>query len=389
MIRLLLKMFVKDYEKTEKEEVRERYGMLSGCVGIICNIFLFGVKYYLGTIACSVAIISDAFNNLSDSGSCILTLFGYKMAAKPADKDHPFGHGRMEYVISLLVAVVIMLVGVELFQSSVEKIKNPEPVLFSKFVLIALLVSVLVKLWMAYFNRTLGKKIRSTVMLATAKDSLNDVIATGTTILALVASLFTDFPLDGYIGCVVSVFILYSGFEIIKDTADEFLGKPADKQTVQAIRDILERDEQVKGLHDMVIHSYGPGVTFGSVHAEVDARENIMVIHDAIDRLEKEVYDKLHVVLTVHMDPVEMDNTLVNERKEMVRRILHSINPELSFHDFRMVGGAEHTNLLFDIVLPFDCKMKEKEVLELLNQELEKEDGKYCPVVNIERDYTQ
>lgn len=389
MINGLLRLFVKDYEKVENEKVRERYGLFSSMVGIVCNIFLFGVKYALGVVSGSVAIISDAFNNLSDSGSCILTLFGYKMAAKPADKDHPFGHGRMEYLISLVVAVIVLLVGIELFQSSVNRIREPKPISYSNVVLAGLLLSILLKLWMSYFNRVLGKRINSSIMLATAKDSASDVIATSVTVVALISSRFTEFPVDGVMGCIVSLFILYAGYGIIKDTADDLLGKPADKHTVMAIKEILEKDDQVIGIHDMVIHSYGPGVTFGSVHAEVDSRENIMVIHDAIDLLEKEVYEKLNVVLTVHMDPIEMDNELVNERKAMVREILSDIHKDLSFHDFRMVSGPNHTNLIFDIVLPFDCKLKEKTILDKLNEALREKEETFYAVVNVEREYTE
>lgn len=387
MVHLLLKWFVPNYEQTESDAVRERYGFLSGMVGIICNIILFVLKYIMGVLSGSVSIISDAFNNLSDSGSCILTLVGYKMAAKPADKDHPFGHGRMEYLFSLIIAVIIVLVGVELFQSSFDKIFHPKAVTFSWFVLAALLLSVGVKLWMAYFNNRLGKMINSSIMQATAKDSLSDVIATTTTIIALVASKFTQLPLDGIMGCVVSLFIFFAGYSIIRDTVDDLIGKPANPETVAKIKEILASDENVLGLHDMVIHSYGPGVVFGSVHVEVDCRNNIMEIHDAVDLLEKEVYETLGVILTVHMDPVETDNEFVNSRKQMVKEILLKLDSELTFHDFRVVAGPTHTNLIFDIVQPFDCKLKEQDIKNYLKDELDKEEIQYYAVVNIEREY--
>lgn len=388
MVQGIVKLFIKNYEDIQSEEVRKRYGFLSSIIGIILNLLLFALKYGMGVLSGSVSIISDAFNNLADSGSCVLTLFGYKMAAKSADKDHPFGHGRMEYLISLSVAAIIMVVGFELLKTSVQKIITPEKITFSYIVLGSLLLSIAVKFWLSYFNKSLGKRIHSTVMIATATDSANDVIATLATVVALVASLFTKLPVDGIMGCVVSIFILASGYGMIKDTVDLLLGKPADKEIIDQLKAILHESSITMGLHDIIIHSYGPGVTFGSVHVEVDSLGDIMSIHDAIDELEKKVYEQLHVILTVHMDPVEADNQKLNEAKVMLGEILSQIDESLSFHDLRIVAGPTHTNLIFDIVVPFQSKLSEDKIKEALNRKLAEKETVYYAVVNIDREFT-
>lgn len=388
MTGLLVKLFIKDSENILDEGVRGQYGTLSSVVGIVSNIILFILKFIMGTLSGSVSIVSDAFNNLSDCGSCLITLFGYKMATKPADKDHPFGHGRLEYLISFVVAAVIMFVGAQLFGNSVKKVIHPEPIVFSWIVLISLIISILVKIWMSLFNKKLGNKINSPVMLATSKDSANDVIATFATLIALVCSLFTTLPIDGIMGCIVSVIILLAGFEIIKETVDELLGKPADPQIVSMIKEILMADEAVLGIHDMLIHSYGPGVIFGSVHAEVDANQNILEIHDAIDDLERKVYDDCKVVLTVHMDPVEVDNEQVMELKNMIAEMLAEIDETISFHDFRVVFGNTHTNLIFDVLIPFDYKYSEEEIKQMINEKLSTKETKYYAVITVDRDFT-
>lgn len=387
MIEKMLRVFVKDYQNTADETVRKNYGFFSSITGIVCNVFLFVLKYVLGIFTGSVSVISDAFNNLSDSGSCIITLIGYKMAAKPADKDHPFGHGRLEYIFSMVIAAIVIVVGFELFGTSVDKIRNPQEIRFDWIVLAALAASVFVKLWLFYFNRVLGRKIQSSVMLATAQDSVNDTIATAAAVVALVSSSFTDFPIDGLMGCLVSIFVIYSGYGIIKDTVDELIGKPADPNVIAELKEILDASEITLGYHDILIHSYGPGVTFGSVHVEVDSRGNIMEIHEKIDQLERQVYCSLKVLLTIHMDPIEMENEVLEEAKRTAKEVLAEIDPQLSIHDFRMVSGQERTNLIFDLVLPFECKLKEKELLNQLDLGLQKRDPTYHAVVNIDRNY--
>ena len=387
MTKFLVNRFIKNYEDVKNQKVREAYGVLSSWVGIACNILLFVAKFIIGTIANSISIISDGFNNLSDCASCVVTMFGYKMAAKPADKDHPFGHGRMEYLTSLVIAMVIMVVGVELFTGSIDKIIHPEDVRFSMVALVVLLISILIKLWMGLFNRKLGNKVESSVMLATSKDSLNDVLATTATLIALVASAFTDAPLDGIMGVVVSVMILISGFGIVKETVDELLGQPASPELVESLKELVDECHFSLGMHDLIIHSYGPGNLIGSVHIEVDGKENIMEIHDAIDELERNIYDELGVRMTIHMDPVETDNENLKMCKDMIEVILGEIDEELHFHDFRMVDGPSHTNLIFDIVVPHDCKLNDKQIKTAIDEKLLMREKKYYTVITFEKNY--
>lgn len=387
MREFLVKKFIKDYDKIEDNKVREKYGILSSFVGIICNIILFSAKFIIGAMSNSIAIISDGFNNLSDCASCIVTMFGYKMAAKPADKDHPFGHGRMEYLTALVIAVVILFVGVELLKGSWSKITNPDEIEFSAVALIVIIISILIKVWMGFFNRVLGARINSSVMLATSKDSFNDVIATGASLIALVASLFTDAPVDGIMGIIVSVFILLSGYGIIKETIDQLLGQPADEALVNNIKDMVEESAYAIGMHDLIIHCYGPGNLIGSVHIEVDGKGNIMEIHDAIDELERNIYDELGVMITVHMDPVETDNEEINKAKAMVETIIKKIDSNLSMHDFRMVAGPSHTNLIFDIVIPYDCKLSQKFIKDEIDHRLKAYDKIYYTVITFDNSF--
>ncbi len=384
---ILVKKFVKDYENINNTQVRQRYGILSGVVGIAANIVLFLVKLLMGTISGSISIVSDAFNNLSDAGNCIITMWGLKMAAKPADKDHPFGHGRLEYLVSLLVASVIMMLGASLFKSSVEKVLNPEKTKFSWVVLAALICSICVKLWLAYFNRKIGKYINSLVMLATSKDSLNDVFATLATVIALVAGIYTNFPVDGIMGCAVSVVIVVAGFGIVRDTVDVLLGKPAEPELVDEIKKIMIEPDSVLGIHDLIIHSYGPGVIFGSVHAEVPSTIDIMVAHEVIDDLEKKVYDDMGVVLTVHMDPVVVGDPIVDRLKEKLFVILSETDDKLSFHDFRVVKGVSHTNLIFDVVIPYDATTSKEDIKAAVDKGFKDEENLIFAVINFDNQY--
>ena len=388
MTEFLIKKFVNNYAQTEDAKVRENYGLLSSLTGIACNVLLFAVKLVMGTIAHSISITSDAFNNLSDSASCVVTLFGYKLAAKPADKDHPFGHGRIEYLTSLVLASVILIVGFELLKSSAMKVIHPETVRFSWIVLISLLASIGVKFWMCGFNRKLGRRIDSSVMLATAQDSLNDVIATAATVVSLVLSAFVSWPVDGIMGVIVSIFVLFSGYGIIKDTISELLGQPADKELVSKISDIMLSRPEILGLHDLIIHSYGPGNLIGSAHAEVSAHDDLLQIHDTIDEVEKEIYERLHVMFTIHMDPIETDNQEIEEARKMMKNILAQIDEQLSFHDFRMVSGPTHTNLIFDIVVPFECKLGFDDIRKQINDQLSSQKKKWYTVITFDRDYT-
>lgn len=388
MVTLLSRLFIKDYKNYSAPAVRESYGMLTGVMGIVLNLLLFAGKLFAGIITGAISVTADAINNLSDAGSSVITMAGMRMANRPADKDHPFGHGRMEYLTSLIIAAVILLMGVELFRDSVGKIIHPEEVKFRVIVLVSLILSVAVKLWMARFNTILGRKISSTAMLATAKDSRNDVIATIATIISLVASLFTDLPVDGVMGIIVSVFVLKAGLEIIMETVDELLGKPADPETVKEITRLVCCDDRIQGIHDLIIHSYGPGNMIGSCHAEVRSDEDFMVAHDLIDRIERDIHKQLKIAMTIHMDPIETNNEQVNTCRMLVSRIVKSISGELSIHDFRIVTGDTHTNLIFDVVVPYGFGIDDDGIKEEIDRQLACEAVKYYTVITFDHDYT-
>ncbi|MDD6137214.1 MAG: cation diffusion facilitator family transporter [Lachnospiraceae bacterium] len=387
MVNLLIKTFVKDYENVTDNQVRGRYGMLSSFVGIFCNILICSAKFIIGSLVHSISIISDGFNNLSDCASCIVTMFGYKMASKPADKDHPFGHGRMEYLTSLIIAAVIVLVGGELLKTSVTKIIHPTEVKFTVVAVVVLVLSIAIKIWMGYFNNKLGRRINSSVMLATAKDSFSDVAATSATLIALFASIWTDLPIDGVMGVIVSVIILIAGFGIIRETVDQLLGKPADEELVEQLKKVVKDNNVSLGMHDLIIHSYGPGNLIGSVHVEVDAKGDILSIHDAIDELEREIYEKLQIQMTIHMDPVETDNEVLITYRTRMNTLIKNINSKLSMHDFRMVAGPTHTNLIFDVVIPYDEKCDENEIRESIRKELSKEDSTFYAVITFDKSF--
>ena len=387
MVNLLIKTFVKDYENVTDNQVRGRYGMLSSFVGIFCNILICSAKFIIGSLVHSISIISDGFNNLSDCASCIVTMFGYKMASKPADKDHPFGHGRMEYLTSLIIAAVIVLVGGELLKTSVTKIIHPTEVKFTVVAVVVLVLSIAIKIWMGYFNNKLGRRINSSVMLATAKDSFSDVAATSATLIALFASIWTDLPIDGVMGVIVSVIILIAGFGIIRETVDQLLGKPADEELVEQLKKVVKDNNVSLGMHDLIIHSYGPGNLIGSVHVEVDAKGDILSIHDAIDELEREIYEKLQIQMTIHMDPVETDNEVLITYRTRMNTLIKNINSKLSMHDFRMVAGPTHTDLIFDVVIPYDEKCDENEIRESIRKELSKEDSTFYAVITFDKSF--
>ena len=381
MVNFLIKTFIKNSENTENPKIRQKYGTLSSIVGIICNVLLFLIKYAMGTLSHSISIVSDAFNNLSDCAGCLVTLLGYKMASKPADKNHPFGHGRMEYLTSLIIAALIIFVGIELLKNSVEKIINPVEIRFSFAVLFSLVFSIAVKLWMAVFNAELGKKINSSVLTATAKDSKSDVIATSATLIALICSLFTALPVDGVMGLLVSVFILKSGYDIVKDTVDELLGKPADPEIINNIKEYVLKNDKRIGIHDLIIHSYGPGNIIGSCHVEVKSNESFTEVHDIVDSIEREIHNNLNILMTIHMDPIEVNDMLTNKCKKLVNNIIHSIDSSLDLHDFRIVSGESHTNLIFDLVVPFECKYSNEELKQKIDMQLSKENINYYTVI--------
>lgn len=389
MTDFLVRRFVKNSDQTEDRKVREAYGRLSSIVGIVCNVLLFGVKYTIGLLSHSITILSDAFNNLSDSASCLVTLFGYKLAAKPADKDHPFGHGRIEYLTTLTIAVIILLVGFELLRDAVDKLLHPQALRFSMVSLAVLLVSIGVKVWMAFFNFRLGRRIRSGVLIATAKDSRNDVIATAAAVMALVAAPFTSLPVDGAMGVLVSLFVLKAGYDIIRDTVDDLLGKPADPALVDSIVQLVQENPRILGLHDLMIHSYGPGNVIGSCHVEVRSDEDFVQIHDMVDTIERQIHDQLHVLMTIHMDPIEVDNAQVTACREQVAALLHDLDDRLCLHDFRLVTGDTHINAIFDVVLPFDCPFTPSQIKGVIDDGLNTGDVTYYTVITFDQAYTE
>ena len=388
MTEMLIKKFIKNPEDIDNPKVRRSYGTLSSFVGIICNIFLFCAKYLLGTFSNSISIVSDAFNNLTDSAGCIVTLLGYKMSSKPADKNHPFGHGRMEYLSTLTIAIIILMVGFELLKNSFSKIIHPDELKFSIITIISLILSVCLKLWMSCFNNKLGKKINSGVLIATSKDSKTDAVATSATIIAIITSLFTKFPVDGVIGILVSIFIMKSGYDIIKDTIDDLLGKPADPELVKSIKEYIQQSDKIIGIHDLIIHNYGPGNMIASCHAEVRSDEDFIAVHDSIDIIEREIYSKLNILMTIHMDPVEVDNELVNKCKSRILEIVETIDDSLCIHDFRIVTGETQTNLVFDLVVPYGFKYKNEDIKKSIDDNLKDDEIKYFTVITFDSSYT-
>ncbi len=387
MTDFLIKKFIKNPDDIENSGVRQSYGSLSSGVGLVCNILLFLIKYIMGTLSGSISIISDAFNNLSDSGGCIVTFLGYKMASKPADKGHPFGHGRIEYLTSLILSAIIVLVGFELFKSSAEKIAEPEPVKFNIIVLLSLLISICIKLWLSVFNMKLGRKINSAVMTATAEDSRNDVIATSATVIALISSLFTDLPIDGIMGIIVSLFILKTGFDIIRDTVDDLIGKPVSSEIVTKIKSSILSDSDIIDVHDLVIHNYGVTKMIGSCHIEIQSNKSFPEVHEIADRTEHRIFSELNIVMTIHTDPVDINDEQTNKYKAVIKDILSSLNQGLSIHDFRVVNCENHKNLIFDITVPYECKISNDKIQSFIDEKLKVYDGKYYTVITFDREY--
>ncbi len=389
MTGLLVKLFVKKYEATGVPEVRASYGKLSGIVGIVCNVLLFGVKFLLGTLTASVAITADAFNNLGDASSGIVSFLGFKMASRPADKEHPYGHARYEYLAGLMVCVLIMVIGVELLKESFLKILHPEPVEFSWITIAVLLAAIGVKLWLAAFNRTLGKRIKSQTLLATAADSRNDVIATGTVVLATILSHVTRLSLDGYMGLLVALFILYSGVNLVKETLDPILGKAADEELVKEIEKRITGYPGVLGTHDLMIHDYGPGRLFGSVHVEVAAEEDVLKSHDMVDNIERDFFNELNIHLIVHMDPIITKDESVRNLRHWLAKEVKKVHEELTIHDLRVVPGETHTNVIFDCVVPRGLSRSDEEIKEAIDLLVKETYPNHYCVITVDHSYTE
>ena len=389
MIELLARWFIPHRDNTADGAVRRAYGTLCGAVGIGLNVLLFIGKFFAGQLSGSIAVTADAFNNLSDAGSSAVTLLGFRLAGKKPDPDHPFGHGRIEYISGLIVAGLILLMGVELAKSSFDKILYPEEVTFSALALVILAVSVAVKLYMWHYNRRIGGKIRSAAMEATASDSLSDAAATSAVLLAMLIGRWTGLAVDGYVGMVVALFILFSAYKAAKETLSPLLGQAPDPELVQHIRDIVEEHDTVVGIHDLVVHDYGPGRQMVSLHAEVPASGDILQLHDVIDNIERELHEKLHVQAVIHMDPIVTDDETVDALRRQGAELVRQVEPRMTVHDLRVIRGTTHTNLVFDAVLPLDAAITPAEAGRRIREKVAELDGDYYAVVTVEHSFTE
>lgn len=385
MTDLLVKLFVKDSDNVSNPKVRGRYGILSGCAGIVVNVILFLAKFLVGTVTNSIAITADAVNNLSDAGSCAVTVFGFKMSSKPADEDHPFGHGRIEYITAMVVSFIVLFMGFELLTQSIDKIRNPEDVTFNLVGAIIIAVSIFGKLWLALFNRKLGKKISSPAMTAVVADSLSDIAATSVTLIALVLSnFFPSLHIDGWLGIIVAGFVLKAGYGIFKETLNSLIGEPPTKETVEKLEAKILSYEHVTGIHDLILHNYGPDKFFGSVHVEMPSDFDVLYSHDIIDNIERDVMAEFGILLSIHYDPVEVNNARVNELKIIAESAVKRISEELSIHDFRVVDGPSHTNLIFDVVVPRKFSLSNDDLMAEISSEISKNGTNFFAVMNIE-----
>lgn len=387
MIKFLIKRFIKDSDNIKDPAVRRMYGSLCSSVGIGLNICLFIGKYLAGVLSGSIAIMADAFNNLSDAGSSLITLIGFKFAGMKPDAEHPFGHGRIEYISGLAVSAAIILMGVELAKSSVSKILNPTPVEMNALAIVILVVSVCVKFYMCSYNRFVGRQIDSAAMKATATDSLSDAVATSVVLLAMLVLKFTGVNVDGWCGAMVALFILYAGYNAAKDTLSPLLGQPPEEELINQIRDIALSHSEIVGIHDLVVHDYGPGRLMISFHGEVPGDGNIFELHDVIDQAEKELKEKLGCDAVIHMDPIATNDDEVKSVRQCVAELVKEINGDLSIHDFRMVKGPTHTNLIFDVVVPFQLKLSDREVAEEITRRVREKWENYYAVIEIDHSY--
>lgn len=385
MTKLLLRLFVKNSENPDAPGVRAGVGRLSGIMGIVCNALLSAGKLIIGTISGSVSITADAMNNLTDAASAIVTLIGFKLAEKPADKDHPYGHARYEYLSGLAVAALILIIGFELGKTSLEKVLNPSPVAFSVPLVVVLVGSILVKLWLALFNTSLGKHIGSGTLLATAADSRNDVISTGAVLLAALVERFTGLQVDGYMGLAVSAFILYSGITLGKETISPLLGESGSPELRKTITDVVGAEPRVLGYHDLMVHDYGPGQRFASMHVEMDQAEDPLACHELIDDLERLCLEKYNVHLVIHYDPVVIGDAEMERLRSCILQAMAGFDSRLTLHDLRMVRGKGHTNLIFDIALPEELQGRKDDIKKVIDDSLDAlGDTKYYTVITFD-----
>lgn len=386
MTSLLVNLFIKNKNETRRAEVRRAYGTLSSIVGIVLNLLLSAAKLAVGLIFGSISITADATNNLSDAGAQIISLISFKISAKPADRDHPFGHARIEYVASMIVSFIVLLIGFELLTESIAKVINPEPTDFSWLSVIVLAISIVAKLWLCLFNRKLARKINSTVIKATSADSLSDAIATSAVLVSMLIAKFTDLETDAYMGIIVSIIIMIAGIKILNETKNSILGSAPDEETVSAIKEIVGEFPEILGIHDMVVHNYGPGNTIASLHAEVDGKADVFHTHDVIDNAENALYSRLGVRATIHLDPIVIDDERVSALRNKTAEAVKKIHECLTIHDFRFVEGTTHTNLIFDVVAPFELRMTNDEIKRAVADKISEIDPNYFVVVTIDRE---
>lgn len=385
MISYLIRKFIPDYENVTNSRIREKYGRLTSITGVLANIFLFAVKFITGILVNSVSIRADAINNLSDAGSSIISLISFKLSNKPADKEHPFGHARYETIASLIVAALILLLGLDLIRGSWQKIISPDAITFSFVSLGVLSLSIVVKFWMYSYNKKYAKILKSSIMDATAADSISDVMATGAVLISTILSPILQFQLDGYMGIVVALFIMKTGYDIVRDALSDLLGKAPDEGLVSNLQNKIYDYPGVLGIHDLIVHNYGPQRTFASVHVEVDGNENVFLSHDMIDNIERDIHKEFDISLVVHMDPINTDDELTKTLKTYMETIVQTIHKEMTIHDFRVVSGDTHTNLIFDIAMPYDIKEDEQDIYQFIKYKVEQDHPDYYLVVTFDR----
>ena len=385
MTKLLCRLFIKNGENIKDPRVRSAYGTLCAVVGIVLNLVLFAGKFIVGTLACSLSVRADAVNNLTDALSQIISLVSFRIAAKPADRDHPFGHARMEYIASLIVSMIVLIIGYQLLRDSIDKIVNPVSTEF-RWVSVAVLgASVLVKLWLGLFNRAVGKRINSDVLRATMTDSLSDAVATTAVLASSLIYYFTSVDLDAYMGILVALWIMFAGIRMMNDTKNSILGSAPDAQTIEDIRAIIDSYPEALGIHDMVVHNYGPGCTLASIHVEVDGAADVFHTHDAIDRMEKQLLTDAGIRATIHMDPIVTGDPMLDELRVRVAALICELDGRMTVHDFRMVKGSTHSNLIFDVVVPFEVKQSDADIKRQIDERVKLLDGTFCTVVTIDR----
>ena len=387
MITLLARWLIPNHENTADGVVRRAYGQLCGIVGIALNVLLFAGKFFAGTLSGSIAITADAFNNLSDAGSSVVTLLGFRLAGRKPDPEHPFGHGRIEYISGLVVSALILLMGVELAKSSFQKILHPEEVEFSAVAVVILLASIAVKLYMSIYNRGIGKKINSSAMVATGIDSLSDTISTAAVLVAMLVGKFSGLMIDGWVGMLVALFILYSACRAAMETVGPLLGQAPEEEFVQRIEELVMAHDEVCGIHDLVVHDYGPGRVMISLHAEVPASGDILDLHDMIDGIEMELRQQLDCEAVIHMDPIVTDDALTTELRQKMALLVKEVEERATIHDFRMVMGPTHTNLIFDAVVPFGTEKSNRQIEEEIKARVREMEGTYFAVVRVENSY--